>query len=77
MSTDKDILAAVSEELDTDPLVDADDIMVEVLNGAVSLNGTVPSQAQCTAAIAAAHRVAGVMGVDNMLAVALPSGPAA
>ena len=51
--------------------------MVEVLNGAVSLNGTVPSQAQCTAAVAAAHRVAGVIGVDNMLAVALPSGPAA
>jgi osmotically-inducible protein OsmY len=74
MSTDRDIRVAVSEELDKDPLVEADDIVVDVFNGAVSLNGTVPSQAQRAAAVAAAHRVAGVMGVDNLLAVALPSG---
>ncbi len=72
MSTDRDI-RAVSRELATDPLINADDIMVDVVNGAVSLNGTVPSQAQSAAAAAAAHRVDGVTGVDNLLAVALPS----
>ena len=35
--------AAVHEELVTDPLIDADDIVVEVFNGKVVLNGTVPS----------------------------------
>ena len=74
MSTNRGIRAAVHEELVTDPLIDADAIVVHVVNGAVSLTGTVPSQAQCAAAVAAAHRVAGVIGVDNLLAVALPSG---
>jgi osmotically-inducible protein OsmY len=73
MSTDRDIRAAVSRELATDPLIDADDIVVGLFNGAVTLNGTVPSQTQSAAAAAAAHRVDGVTGVDNLLAVALPS----
>jgi len=72
MVTDRDIRAAVYEELVTDPLIDTQDIVVEVLNGAVALTGTVPTQAQCTEAAAAAHRVAGVTGVDNLLAVAIP-----
>ena len=72
MVTDRDIRAAVYEELVTDPLLDTQDIVVEVLNGAVSLTGTVPTQAQCTEAAGAAHRVAGVTGVDNLLAVAIP-----
>ena len=42
---DRGIRAAVYEELVTDPLIDADDIVVEVFNGDVSLDGTVPSQA--------------------------------
>jgi osmotically-inducible protein OsmY len=74
MSTDRDIRAAVHEELVTDPLVDAGDIVVEVVDGAVSLTGTVPSQAQCAAAATAARRVAGVTMVDTVLAVAMPSG---
>jgi len=72
MVTDRDIRAAVYEVLVTDPLIDTQDIVVEVLNGAVALTGTVPTQAQCTEAAAAAHRVAGVTGVDNLLAVAIP-----
>ena len=71
---DRDIRAAVHDELVTDPLIDADDIVVEVVDGAVSLTGTVPSQAQCAEAAAAARRVAGVTMVDTLLAVALPSG---
>jgi osmotically-inducible protein OsmY len=70
---DRDIRAAVHQELDNDPGIDADDIVVEVVNGEVSLNGTVPSQDQVAAAAAAARRVAGVTGVDNLLGVALPS----
>jgi len=70
---DRDIRAAVHEELVTDPLVDADDIVVEVFDGQVSLNGTVPSQDQDAKAVAAAQRVAGVTAVHNLLAIALPS----
>jgi len=72
MVTDRDIRASVYQELVTDPLIDTEDIVVEVLNGAVSLTGTVPTQAQVAEAAAAAHRVAGVIGVDNLLAVAIP-----
>jgi osmotically-inducible protein OsmY len=73
MGTDREIRAAVYEELVTDPLIDADDIVVEVVNGAVTLTGTVPSQAQCAEVAAATRRVAGVTTVDTLLAVALPS----
>ena len=70
---DSDICAAVREELVTDPRIDADDIVVVVFNGEVSLDGTVPSQNQSSAAAAAARRVAGVTVVHNLLAAALPS----
>jgi osmotically-inducible protein OsmY len=72
---DRDIRAAVYQELAADRLVDAADIVVEVVNGEVSLTGTVPSQDQSAKAAAAARRVAGVRGVDNLLGVvALVSG---
>jgi len=70
---DSDIRAAVHKELVTDPLVDADDIVVVVFDGQVSLDGTVPSQDQASKAVAAAQRVAGVTAVHNLLAIALPS----
>ena len=57
---DANIHTSVSQELASDPHVDADDIVVEVSEGGVSLRGTVPSQAQRTEAVAAAHRVADV-----------------
>lgn len=68
-----DIRAAVHQELVTDPLIDADDIVVAVFNGEVSLDGTVPSQNQRSEAAAAARRVAGVTVVHNLLAIALPA----
>jgi len=71
---DRDIRAAVYQELAADRLIDAADIEVEVVNGEVSLNGTVPSQDQRAEAATAARRVAGVTGVDNLLDVALPVG---
>jgi hypothetical protein len=73
MSTDRNIEVAVREELVSDPLLDANGIVVEVTGGAVSLTGTVPSQAQHVEAAAAARRVTGVTTVDTMLAVALPA----
>ena len=70
---DRDIRAAVYEALVTDPRIDADDIVVDIFGGDVTLNGTVPSQAQRSEAAAAARRVAGATTVQNLLAVALPS----
>jgi osmotically-inducible protein OsmY len=70
---DRDIRAAVYEELDADPLIDADNIEVEVVNGEVSLNGTVESQDQHSEAATAARRVTGVTAVHNLLSVAPPS----
>jgi len=71
---DRDIQAAVYQALGADRLIDAANIVVKVVNGEVSLNGTVPSQDQHARAAAAARRVAGVTGVDNLLDVALVSG---
>jgi len=73
MGTDTNIEAAVQKELASDPLIDANDIVVEVTDGGVSLTGTVPSQAQRAEATSAARRVAGVTRVDTLLAVAMPS----
>lgn len=73
MGADTNIEAAVNKELVSDPFVDADDIVVEVVDGAVALTGTVPSQAQRAEATAAARRVTGVTRVDTLLAVALPA----
>ncbi len=71
---DRDIRAAVYQALDADRLIDAADIVVEVANGTVSLNGTVPSQDQRSKAATVAQQVAGVTAVDNLLDVALPVG---
>ena len=70
---DRDIRAAVHEALVADPRINVDDIVVEFFDGDVTLNGTVPSQAQRSEAAAAAQRVAGATTVRNLLAVALPS----
>jgi osmotically-inducible protein OsmY len=73
MGASREIRAAVSEELRVDPLIDTDDIEVKVFDGDVSLNGTVPSQAQRSEAAVAARRAGGVTTVHNLLDVALPS----
>jgi osmotically-inducible protein OsmY len=73
MAASRDIGAAVREELRADPLIDTDDIEVKVFDSDVSLNGTVPSQAQRSEAAVAAGRAGGVATVHNLLDVALPS----
>ena len=70
---DRDIRAAVYEELVSDPRIDADGIVVDIFGGDITLNGTVPSQAQSSEATAVAQRVAGGTAVQNLLAIALPS----
>lgn len=73
MGTAADIRGAVSEALRTDPRIDPDDIVVEVMGaGDVVLNGTVPSEAQRSEVTVAAQRVGGVSTVHNLLDVALP-----
>ena len=73
MGTPSDLRTAVYEALRVDPTIDQDDIVVDVLNSDVLLNGTVPSQTQHSEATLAAQRVAGVNTVHNLLDVALPS----
>jgi osmotically-inducible protein OsmY len=74
MGTTKDVRKAVEAELGFDTLVDASDISVKNLDGAVALNGTVPSYPQYLEAAAAARRVHGVTKVHNHLEVVLPRG---
>ncbi len=73
MGTTSDLRTAVKEALRVDPALDPDDIEVDVMNGDVLLNGTVPSKAQRSEATMAAQGVAGVGTVHNLLEVALPS----
>jgi osmotically-inducible protein OsmY len=72
MGTTEDIRGAVYEALRADPVINPDDIVVEVMGGDVLLNGTVPSQGQRSEVTVAAQRVAGVSTVHNLLDVALP-----
>ena len=71
MTKTTDVHEAVRQELDFDPLIDATDITVVNLGGAVALNGAVASYPQYLEAAAAARRVAGVKRLDNHLEVVL------
>ena len=73
MTTAAGIRRAAYEARRTDPEIDRDDSVVEVMGGDVLLNGTVPSEAQRTEATVAVQRAAGVSTVHNLLDVALPS----
>jgi osmotically-inducible protein OsmY len=66
---DKEIQAAVEEELDWTPEVNAAHIGVSVDGGRVMLSGKVDSIAEQTAATKAALRVNGVIGIEDDLAV--------
>jgi len=65
---------AVADELTFDPDVDASDITVRDVGGAVLLAGTVQSYPQYLAAAADARRVAGARNVRNDLEIRLPPG---
>ena len=65
---------AVADELTFDPDVDASDITVRAVGGAVLLTGTVPSYPQYLAAVAGARRVAGARNLRDDLEIRLPPG---
>ena len=66
---DMSITAAVSTSLGKDPDLSALKINVDTKNGAVTLNGTAPSQAAVDKAGAITKAVKGVSSVDNKLQV--------
>ena len=70
----EDVGDAVADELTFDPDVDASGITVRIVNGEVTLAGTVPSYPQYLAATADARRIAGDRNVRNDLEVRLPPG---
>ena len=67
----EDVGDAVADELTFDPDVDASGITVRIVNGEVTLAGTVPSYPQYPAG---ARRIAGSRNVRNDLEVRLPPG---
>lgn len=66
---DMSITAAVSSTLGKDPDLSALKINVDTKNGAVTLNGTAPSQAAVDKASAITKAIKGVSSVDNKLQV--------
>ena len=66
---DTSITADIKAAATKDTTVDASQMKVETLNGAVRLSGTVPSHAQVTAATGIARAVAGVTSVNNNMMV--------
>jgi osmotically-inducible protein OsmY len=69
----EDVGDAVADELTFDPDVDPSGITVRIVDGKVTLTGTVPSYPQYMAA-AGARRIAGDRNVRNDLEVRLPPG---
>ena len=67
--SDRDLKQRILRELKWDSRVSWASISVEVVDGVVTLLGTVPSYAQKIAAQEAAHRVAGVLDVANDIEV--------
>jgi osmotically-inducible protein OsmY len=67
--TDTDVRNDVLSELAWDSRIDEKQIGVQVEHGVVTLGGTVDDLATSTAAVEAAHRVAGVRDVANELQV--------
>lgn len=69
LRSDARIREDVLEELDEHEHIDASEITVCVVNGEVTLAGTVPDDAMSRTVVAAVERLRGVRCVDNLLAV--------
>jgi osmotically-inducible protein OsmY len=67
--TDEDVARGVAEELSWDPKIDDQGIAVSVLDGIVTMRGTVGSFHQKREATKAAERVRGVVAVANRIDV--------
>jgi osmotically-inducible protein OsmY len=70
--SDARILEDVSEELNEHGRIDAQDITVRVLDGEVTLTGSVPDEPMSRLVVAATQRLRGVRSVHNLLAVYPP-----
>jgi len=64
MSTAEDIRGAVYQALSADPLINADDVEVDVSQHTVMLNGTVPSQ-QASAVLPSDRQITAVGAVTT------------
>jgi len=73
MKDDVSLQTDVSEELESDPRVDASRIGIAAREGIVTLTGSVPSYWQKIEAENATKRVSGVRAVANDISVDLPS----
>jgi osmotically-inducible protein OsmY len=71
--SDADTMTEVMDELAWDSRVDHEDIGVNVVDGVVTLTGSVTSYAKKLAATEAAHRVRGVLDVANDIEVRVPA----
>ena len=71
MGRTTDIRKAVQNELDDDPLIDADGVTVRNIDGDVILQGQVPSYPAYQESVEAAWRIPGVTSVRNHLQVVL------
>jgi len=67
--TDADIATAIVRALESDALVPVENLEVAVSNGRVTLEGDVEWQYQKEDAERVVHRLAGVRGVSNLIAV--------
>lgn len=72
MKTDAQVQADVMKTLNWDPSVTHEHIGVSVLDGIVTLSGTVPSYMEKSAAVRAAQRVSSVKAVVEKIEVNLP-----
>lgn len=72
MKTDEQIKVDIGNHLKWDARIDASDIRVTVDDGTVKLKGHVPSTTARAAASEDAHKVGGVLSVDNNLDVQFP-----
>jgi osmotically-inducible protein OsmY len=70
--TDAEIESQIREELRWDCRTDGHSIKIDVTDGVVTLSGTVNIYAVKCAAEEAAHRIAGVQGLNNEIVVKIP-----
>jgi osmotically-inducible protein OsmY len=71
---DEDVKLDVAEHLAWDDRVDASDVKTQVVEGVVTLEGSVPSRRSLRVAESDALGVRGVLSVDNRLTVKPPEG---
>ena len=72
MKGDDRLQGEVTREIGRHPGVDLENMQVQVVNGVVRLDGVVSTSTEAQAAVDAAQRVEGVLGVDSNLAVEMP-----